>query len=357
MMHFLRWLFYAGCVCVVALPVWIAYAYRYQPGLLVDIRNANLCRDAKSADIFVAPPERLVEMGFLTDSKEEIARFRAQYFDKITCLRDLPADFESMDTLERAKTLSCVMSGGGLCEYFGDSTTLFDKLERMRDGAGLCSDHVEGFIALCQLFGIFATEVHGTVHTVAQVWCPETGRWVLIDPEGCILPRDASGRPLNVLETRDAYISGQPVYWDFFGETERHTICTRWDEIGNFDDISDMHELMFTFGSNVFEVDRVRRSMRRVPKVARQLYYQAMGVMPGYLTLSDELTTRGVHFAGIRTRTRVVAGAYVVALGAYPAALLLRRLIGGAGRDDGGGASGQHEDEMPAEPMRVRRSA
>ncbi|MFQ6097667.1 MAG: transglutaminase domain-containing protein, partial [Armatimonadota bacterium] len=44
-------------------------------------------------------------------------------------------------------------------------------------------------------------------HSIAEIWCNEHGKWVVMDPDvNCHYERD--GVPLNAMEVRDAWLSG-----------------------------------------------------------------------------------------------------------------------------------------------------
>lgn len=305
---FLRRCFVAGSLSAAAILLAVSFVvYPLYPQLLIDFRYGLFGRIVDSPHLAELPPGQLFADGFLRDDPELVAVWRTQLLSELDYLADRPADFEGRATLEKAKWLAARMSGGGGAGVFGDAALLIDKLHAMPSGVGKCSDYVEGFEALCSVFGIDTFEFSITHHTVAAVHCPELAKWVYIDPQFCLLARDAGGHYLSPVEMRQVALSGERLDFHFFGDSARQFARLNPQKLGYYDAIDDFAEFVMPYGNNVLTVDANRTSLRWVPKPVRQLWYKWMGIMPDYMILRDAQTQIASRIVPLRTVSILVA--------------------------------------------------
>lgn len=319
----LRTAFICGCCMALAAVGWTAWTLRNDPQRLIETRAAHVTQFLDSMDLFEMTPDQLRAAGFLLDTPRAQAEFEKQAWQRVPYLYDLPTDLHQQPTMVRAKAIAAAMSGGGSCDYFRQTTRLIDKLRIMPSGMGYCSDHTEGFLALAPMWDIFAVEVSTSVHTILSVWVPEENRWVLFDPQSCLIPRDSQGRYLSLPQTRDRYLADLPVDWEFFGTPEKHFTCVTPAQLGNFDSAEKMRDATMTLGINVLENDVYRETLGWMPKPVRQAALLATGIMPHYVMLQDEHTRMPAKLAVLWWRDVLYVSAMSLMLVLYPLARAL----------------------------------
>ncbi|MBI5865587.1 MAG: hypothetical protein HZB38_13980 [Planctomycetes bacterium] len=327
MLKWLRRLFWTGIASTIIVLGVAIFLYRFSPQTLIDIRFAHLSRLVPNTDGFDLPPSQLRADGFLVDEPEEIAAYRRRAENELPYLSKLPAHFEAMSTLDRAKQLTLLMSGGGGAGGFSDATLLMEKLQTMPAGMGKCSDLVEGFLALCTMYGIDAYELSITHHTIAAVYCPEYGQWIMLDPEFCLIAKDPEGRYLSPKQVRERAFSGRSVDFYFFGNPSRQFARLNPQALGYYDDPTDYGDFILPFGNNVIHVNSFRRNMRWIPKPLRQIWYWAIGIMPPYEIVNDQYALMAPRLNRIRIIDYSVASILTLLLTPFPAARAWRRLF------------------------------
>lgn len=301
MRGYFRRLFLIGVGFSVLIPLFVLFVlYPHYPQILIELRFSLFSRLVPGTAVFDLPPPQLHARGFLRDDSGSIESWREIARTELVQMTNLPADFSSLPTLERATILAQRNSGGERVRNFSDHDTLIDRLRGVPSGAGHCSDVTETFLALCNLNGIDAYEFSITHHTIAAVYSPELGQWVAIDPQFCILMKDARGSYLSPARMRSSALAGMRIACDFFGDPAWHSARGTSKAIQYYDDSDDFRDYSLTMGSNVFTVDRLRRALRWVPKPLRQLYYRAIGVMPEYSIVNDQYAQRAARLPLLR---------------------------------------------------------
>lgn len=287
--------------CALATVISLLVLYPYYPQALVEARFAIFARLADDISDFDSPPAKLFDDKFLRDDQKIVDCWRNYARTRLAQLSDLPSDFEQLPTIERAKTLARRNTGGGEWRRFADYETLIDRFRDVRNGAGYCSDLSETFLALCSMNGIDAYEFSLARHTIAGFYCPETGRWVAVDPQYCLLFKNDAGEYLSPVGLRSTGLSGATVHFESFWDETRGALPTEpFIPDGCYDGRAAYRDFVFTAGNNVFSVDRVRRYLRWVPKPVRQLYYRAIGVMPEYRIVLDPYSRRAHSLPALR---------------------------------------------------------
>jgi hypothetical protein len=296
-----RRLFWIGVSLCILIPLVVLFIlYPYFPQILIEIRFALFSRLVPDTAVFEMPPPKLYASGFLRDDSGSIDLWRELARDELIQMRNLPADFSSSPTLNRAMILAQRNSGGARVSSFSDHDTLVDRLRGVPHGVGHCSDVAETFLALCSLNRIDAYEFSTTQHTIAAVYSPELSRWIAIDPQFCILMKDACGTYLSPAQLRSSIFAGTKVEFEFFGDPAWHAAHATSQALQYYDDPDDYRDYALTLGNNVFAVDHLRCALRSVPKPLRQLYYRAIGAMPEFAIVNDQYARRAARVPVLR---------------------------------------------------------
>jgi hypothetical protein len=98
------------------------------------------------------------------------------------------------------------------------STTSVRALAGLQAGGrGVCSDKAQVFTGLCLTAGLrvrewgMSTSSERIGHSLCEVWSPEDGNWLLLDPaRGLWARRTDSGAPIGVTELIDLVASARP---------------------------------------------------------------------------------------------------------------------------------------------------
>jgi hypothetical protein len=330
----LRSVFRLALVASLGIAAYVAYTWRFDRTWLCDMRQAFFTTMVRDAAFFEAPPGSLVNVGYRSDPPQVRDQWSRRLKDELDYLKPLGPDFDSLPTLDKAKQLVRLFSSGGGTERFPESTLLVDKLREMPAGRGLCSDHVEAFIALASVYGVRAREIitHGNHHVTCAFYCPEQQRWLWIDPQFSLMAKQAQGQYLSPLGLRDAYQRGQRVEFEFFGHENQVFAHSDPHNHPCYDAKSDFEDMSLTFGSNVFEYDAYRQGMRYVPLPIRQLVLLGLGIMPTYRLIYDEHSVYAHRLLMLRYSWAAVAVVLTAGLCAYPLLSLIRRIPGWLGR-------------------------
>lgn len=305
---------------------WIAWAARFDRTWLLDVRAALFTSPISDPAAFDAPPDALVAAGFQTDPPELVAEWRERLPREVDYLRGVPEALAGRSELEIVRAIVPLFSrnGGGGCGRYRD---LLDNVQRLPrgDGLGCCSDHVQVLIAIGSTLGLFVRQVHHVSHTMAEVWVASLGQWVFVDPHYAVMARDPGGRWLSLLELRERVFAGAPVDWVFIG-TEHHRFATiRPQDFELYDSPDDFATIKLLFGNDVFDEDRLDRSLAWLPRPARQLVGLATGRLPGVRMFDDARTDEPRELARRRTRYLGVAGLLAAGTLLPPLALGLAR--------------------------------
>lgn len=312
----------------ILLVAFVAVAFRYWPQLLIDIRYSIFARPISDAESLRQPLEQMVAAGFLTDSDARREEWRDRLAAALPEFAAVPPEFASWPNIRKAQYLARLFSRDGCDAAFGQTATLLEKMRRIREPMGLCSDHVEVFLALCNIHDVPAAEVSITNHTVARVWSRSQQQWVYIDPQFCLMARGADGRYLSVLQMREQMYRGEGVHYEFFGNSSQKFATDDPRQFAYYDRRDDFSDIVLTFGNNVLEVDRYRQDLLWLPKPARQMFYWAIGVMPGYQMILDDRSVYAWRIERVRVGVYTVATIVGVQNAATPLALaayLLRK--------------------------------
>lgn len=322
----LRAVFWATVVGDLLLLAVMVLVIRINPQWLLEQRLALFSDSIADALVFTRSPEALRRDGFRSDPAALRAERGGVLRAELAYLADVPPDFGARATLERAQWLAARMGRDG-GEAFPAGTALVEKLKQMPAGIGLCSDHVEGFIALCSVFGIEAREVSSSVHTMAGVYARELGRWIWIDPEFALVARAPSGELMTMWELRDAALRGMEFQLEYFGGDPKRVMAgidPRTHEY--YDAPGDFRDLVLTFGNNVFEFDGYRRGTAWMPRVLRQAVLLGLGLQPGYRVVDDERSPLASRLPGLRGQSLAIAMPLALGTLAYPLLLVGARL-------------------------------
>jgi hypothetical protein len=293
----------------VALALYVVNLMRYPPEdptgrkkQLVEIRKTLFTRYVDDRALVTAPPERMRELGYRTDSPEAIAAWRQEMAAKIPYLHGVDPDSLPQDPIERAKAIVLLFSkngGQGACGL-GDLTTILSLIAN-DGGYGCCADHSDAFVALGQAFGLVVRPVASEFHGFGEIFLPEENRWVFVGAQYAVLARDENGRYLGAFEIRDRLRAGEPVRYEFFG-TEEHDFWPAGPDgepnwAGNplaastyFLEFDAFRDLRLPWGSNLLEQDRFEVRFQAVPQAIHSFVANVLGIAP-----------RRVHFVDADT--------------------------------------------------------
>jgi len=329
--------------------------------LLVDYRNSLVTRFEPDSGFFRLPPEALVGRGFNTDSFGVIDAWRP----RLAKVAPIPVDVSKMDEIDQIKTivLSFSRPGSGHSTYF---MPLTEKTSEAQRGNGFCSDHVEVFLSLARIHGLFAREIQTDVHDVAEVFSPSRQQWIWVDPFFAVLALDEQGSYLSYLEIRRRRLTGLPVHFLFFGHAgsqPQSEADAKFSQL--YGDPSHFKTYVLTYGNNVLTEASRSESIAFVPWEARQLVLYVLGTKPHLLQLVDSFVDRrAIDNTWRRALLLWTIFAYcALSLASYPLLAVVSRgvwksrqhspiaEIGEAKRSPGAGVS--HEDQLNSPRARV----
>lgn len=304
----------------------VLVAMRTNPQWLIDQRFAIFSRPVSDEQVFLRSPGELQAAGFRSDSAELRLKWREKLLSEVSYLAGRPAEFDSWPTIKRAEWLASQMGHDG-GENFPPGTLLVDKLNRLPHGEGVCSDHVEGFIALCSIFGIEAREVSTSVHTTAGVYLPEEHRWAWMDPEFALVARNSAGQLMTSAEMRDAMLHEKDFRLEYFGgDPARVMARINPHQHEYYNSPADFGDLVLTFGNNVFEFDEYRSGAAWMPRPVRQFVLLMLGIQPDYRFVDDKQSELAARIPSRRGQSLAIAFPLAIGTFAYPLFLVGSRL-------------------------------
>jgi hypothetical protein len=291
--------------------------------LLVEYRDVLTTSLSSDRRVFAMPPTELLGRGFQTDSPATIAASRSRL-----ARATASADYGRKDDVDLVKAIVLSFSRGGGARPTYD-LTLSEKITEARLGHGFCSDHVEIFLALSELQGVFAREVQNEAHSFADFFSAAQGKWIWIDPLFAIMATDDKGRYLSSLEIRERRLSGLQVRYQFFGTADnsvRSEADSRFKRI--YGDASLFRRYVLTYGNNVLTEMEQTGAMRLFPWEVRQLVLYGRGTKPGFVHLADSLADHAEIDVARRRRhgLALVAAYFTVSLAMYPLVTLARAI-------------------------------
>jgi len=326
-LRWLRFFFYTNLVlltCVTSVLFFHRSQYRVRM-LLVEYRDGLITRLSSDNDLFTLTPAELVRRGFQVDSPTAVdaSRLRLTHVMAISEHANRQDDVE----LVKAIVLSFSRGGGSPPTYF---MPLSKKITEARRGRGFCSDHVEIFLALSELYGVFAREIQNETHGFAEFFSASRNKWIWIDPLLAILAADDNDGYLSALEIRHRRLNNLPVHYQFFGTASngvRSEDDPRFKRL--YGERSYFRRYVLTYGNNVLtEADR-SAAIPLLPWEVRQLMLYGLGIKPRFVQLVDVF---GDHreIAAARQRKEVlmvVALYFTMSFSAYPLACFGVRFI------------------------------
>jgi hypothetical protein len=291
--------------------------------LLVEYRDTLTSRFESDSGVFVLKPDALIQRGFHTDSEALVDAWRP----RLAKLAPLPKDLSKLDEIDQIKAivLSFSRPGSGHPIYF---MPLAEKTVEAQRGNGFCSDHVEIFLSLARIHGLFARELQNDVHDIAEAFSPSRKKWIWVDPLYAVLATDEQGTYLSYLEMRNRRLTGLPVRFLFFGVANRQPQSEadpRFQQL--YGDPSQFKRYVLTYGNNVLTEASRSESLAFLPWEARQLALYISGTKPGLLQLIDPFVDRRA-IESVRRRALVfwlISAYFALSLASYPLGLFTGR--------------------------------
>jgi hypothetical protein len=290
---------------------------------LVGVRTALTSRVTDDRALLESPPEALVAAGFLVDEPERVASWARDFLPRVPYLDGLSADSLATAPVDRARQLALLFSknGGPGCGHFRDiEDTLLGIAED--DGYGCCVDHARALLALGESYGLRVRTVRHSGHTFNEVWDPERRSWIMIDSQYAVMARGANGRHLSTLEIRDHMLAGDPVDWEFFGNSAHRLVGRDPASHRYFGDPAAFRDFKVVWGNNFLEQHERLGRLRWLPKAPREFVARIEGVMPADVILADANATATTDVVGRRTRYLAVSGALLAGTLVPPPLLL-----------------------------------
>ena len=169
-------------VAFLALDVCVVFAVWRMEGthsaaLLIDIRNALFTTFVSDRSELEAPPQELVQHGFLTDPPELCAEWKHVLNDYVRYRALLEQLETTPSTVDKAKLITLSFSRNGTpVGPTGDPLRPYDKyadllfkLSTIIEPRGCCSDHTEVFQAIANIVGLDTIEVTCAHHMCRMV--------------------------------------------------------------------------------------------------------------------------------------------------------------------------------------------
>jgi hypothetical protein len=291
-------------------------AARYRNGVwLVEIRDLLFIDFDESREFLSWTPQQLAAHGFRADSSEVCKRWWQRLSD-VGYLTELPRIARLSNDVSKAQEIVRLFSCGG-GDGCGSISELGERIRRIPDGYGCCSDHTEVFLALAALCGMSARETITSQHSINEFYDRSRGRWVFIDPQLAVMARGRTGAYLSLEELRTLALAGKPFVPEFFGGGDGHARSALDASFRRYYGGADaLRRLRVTFGSNVFENDELRRRLRFLPKSVRQLIGHLSGVTPRYRMYVDRFNQDDLTLAR-RLRNRLEKPIRLLARGVH----------------------------------------
>ena len=319
-------------ICLVSLLTVLHRSHYQVRALLVDYRDALTTRFESDSSVFTLTPDELLRRGFQTDSSSSIDAWRP----RLASLAPLPGDVSKLDEIDQIKAivLSFSRPGSGHPVYF---LPLTRKTVEAQRGNGFCSDHVEIFLSLARIHGLFARELQNDFHDVAETFSPSRKKWIWVDPLYAVLATDERGAYLSYLEIRNRRLTNLPVRFQFFGVANsqpQSEADPRFKQL--YGDPSQFKRYALTYGNNVLTEASRSESLAFLPWEARQVALHISGTKPRILSLIDRFVDQRT-IDSVRRRALVVGvgSAYFgLSLASYPLVLLAARFATGTRHRD-----------------------
>lgn len=335
-MRSLLWLIFAAALIGDLLVIgWVVSRLRYESGVtedldrkrwLVDVRRAFTDEYTTDIELLDARPEALVAGGFLMDDPDALASWSREILPTLPYLADGTDELRTLPPLERAMAIALRFSknGGPGCGHFRDIVHTLREISK-DDGYGCCVDHARAMLALGHAFGLFVRTVRHSGHSFNEVWVPELDKWVMIDSQYAVTPRDPSGTPLSTREVRTRMLAREPVHWHFFGN-ESHRLWGR-DPASHryFGSRDSFRDLKVFWGANFVEHYEFVDSLAFLPEAAQEVLGRIAGVVPPNLVLDDEHSTSPGTYRALRRRYLLTGSLLFAGTTIPPLALLARR--------------------------------
>jgi hypothetical protein len=153
---------------------------------------------------------------------------------------------------------------------------------------GFCSNDVISFVAMIQKEGYFARHVimaandglGGSGHSVAEIWLPDQGRWIMVDVQNVAHVTDSTGRTLSVAELREHLLRTRGDNLTVLQHDRGYLQPAANGRLLRFfqDRIRDVH---YITGNGLFtanETSLVRRGVSAAEQLVSPLGYRAMNL-------------------------------------------------------------------------------
>lgn len=278
-----RWLAASACTLVLAIALaWIA-PVALNPIAVRDWLFATRLDPVASQTKIAGPPDESLQASISGDRTKARAIASAVFGEApIKQMAALP-------TAERVQRLVSLLPGVG-GHGCGTVSVIQEKATILRDNHhyGCCSDFTEVFLLLSLATGTTARELNNALHTFAEVWLPEYGEWMLVDPQMGLTARSPVARSgyMSAWGVRQAVRETGLVV---FQRLPKDVDPARLDAL-----IRTYHldreawaTLRITRKSDVVSQSEHLASMERYAKWAVQFVAHVTQVMPGYDELQE----------------------------------------------------------------------
>jgi Transglutaminase-like superfamily len=273
---------------LIVLNVLLAVIFKYATPAQwkIDVRQALFTDTTSSREAFCDAGAQISDFKWANDSISNL--FLETYRNDSRFQLVFPKDTLTNVAYVKQLILKFSKNGGDGCG--ARSNDLAKNIIWISEGKGhgCCSDHSQVFIALCQLNGIKAREVHHKSHTFNEYFDTELEKWVWVDAQFALMAKDSTGNYLSFCELAAEIRFGSSLNWDFFGKVY-HNLYQLSPNRHEYFQKSEFEKLVLTKGNNVFRMDYYNKRYHYVPTELRQFALLTVGIQPRYLQLVEEV--------------------------------------------------------------------
>ncbi len=257
--------------------------FAVSPGMKVDIKLSLFSTFINNAKELQGSPEKLSELGFLYDKSQFSSDFNS-IDSTILYKYKLSIVTSNLNLVKKiVNSFSKGQSSDG-CGFY--SQDIIKNIEWVSQKHGCCSDYSQVFIALANLNGIFAREVHHESHTFNEYWDKDLNKWVWVDPNFLLMAKDEKGKYLSLFEIRDYFFSGKIPNWEFIGN-ENEIFFKNSASEHNYYKPNQFQTLIYTNGNNVFQESEWNLKLNILPKEIRQFVLYIFKKIPRTILVGE----------------------------------------------------------------------
>ncbi len=254
------------------------------PSIKVDIRLSIFSIFDDSIRGLQVAPEKLNKYGFLYAKSPDDFEFKRNSFDKLKGYKIL--NFENDNDLVKQIVFS-YSKGPSIdgCGFY--SQDIMRNIKWVSQNHGCCSDYSQVFIALAELNGLFAREVHHQSHTFNEYWDRNLEKWVWLDANLLLMAKAENNKYLSLYEIREYLLQGKTPKWEYLGNENQKFFKNSPSE-HHYYRSSEFQTLIYTNGNNVFQESDWNLKLKYFPKEVRQFILYTLKKMPEIIIVGED---------------------------------------------------------------------